>query len=256
MYLEPLTQELERLDEKADDVRRVMTSAPKDQLTAFWSQLDFSTIYHDWALEGQVVSLEELDAALDARAVTDVSCVPQNMMIRKHKQALEGSRETATRKNLVFSVDFFEELHYAFSTEGERAKPVRYRKDIPLHRSYFHEICDPSKIESNMEKLVDWMNDTEDVVNLHPVEWVSRFHFRFMHIFPYVETSGKIARTLSNMILMRYGYLPAVIHATERQRYYEVIRQSQGELEELVIESALSSLEAAYKFLRSAAMAS
>ena len=256
MYLEPLAQELEELDEKAESVRRVMMNAPKDQITAFWSQLDLSTIYHDWALEGQVVSLEELDAALDARAVTDVSCIPQNMIIRKHKQALEVSRESATRRNLSFSADSFHELHTFFASDSERAKTGKYRRDIPLHRSYFHEICDPSKIEINMQKLIDWMNDPEDAVNLHPVEWVARFHFRFMHIFPYVETSGKIARTLSNMMLMRHGYLPAVIHATERQRYYEVIRQSQGDLEELIIESAVSSLEAAHKFLRSAAMAS
>lgn len=256
MYLEPLSEELERLDEKAESVRQAMINAPREQITSFWSQLDLSTIYHDWALEGQVVSQEELDTALDVRAVTDVSCIPQNTIIRKHKQALELSREMATRKNLVFSAELFHEFHLYFAGDTDRAKNGRYRKDIPLHRSYFHEICDPAKIEGNMQKLIDWMNDPEDVVSLHPVEWVTRFHFRFMHIFPYVESSGKIARTMSNMILMRYGYLPAVIHATERQRYYEVIRQSQGDLEELIIESALSSLEAAYKFIRSAAMAS
>lgn len=256
MYLEPLTEELERLDDKAENVRQSMINASKEQITTFWNQLDQSTIYHDWALEGQVVSLEELDAALDVRAVTDVSCIPQNTIIRKHKQALETSREIATRKNLVFSADLFDEFHTFFAGDMERSRNGLYRKDIPLHRAYFHGICDPAKIEGNMQKLIDWMNNPEDVVSLHPVEWVTRFHFRFMHIFPYVESSGKIARTMSNMILMRYGYLPAVIHATERQRYYEVIRQSQGNLEELIIESALSSLEAAYKFIRSAAMAS
>ena len=256
MYLEPSTEALERLDEKAQSVRHAMINAPKEQITAFWNQLDLSTIYHDWALEGQVVSPEELSVALDARSVTDVSCIPQNIAIRKHRRALELSREIATRKEINFTAELFQELHTLFAPDTSGGKPIAYRKDIPLHRSYFHEICDPSKIEANMQRLIDWMNDPEDAVALHPVEWVSRFHYRFMHIFPYVETSGKIGRTLSNMILTRYGYLPAVIHATERQRYYEVIRQSQRDLEDLVIESAISSLDAAYKFIRSAAMAS
>ena len=256
MYLEPSTEALERLDEKAQSVRQAMINAPKEQITAFWNQLDLSTIYHDWALEGQVVSPDELDVALDARAVTDVSCIPQNIAIRKHRQALELSREIATRREITFSTELFQELHALFASDTAGERPIVYRKDIPLHRSYFHEICEPPKIETNMLRLVDWMNDPEDATALHPVEWVTRFHFRFMHIFPFVETSGKIARTLSNMILTRYGYLPAVIHATERQRYYEVIRQSQRDLEDLVIESAMSSLDAAYKFIRSAAMAS
>ena len=256
MYLEPSTEALERLDEKAQSVRHAMINAPKEQITAFWNQLDLSTIYHDWALEGQVVSPEELDIALDARAVTDVSAIPQNIAIRKHREALELSREIATRKELSFSPELFQELHALFVPDTSNGNPIAYRKDIPLHRSYFHEICEPSKIEAGMQRLIDWMNDPEDAVALHPVEWVSRFHYRFMHIFPFVESSGKIARTLSNMILTRYGYLPAVIHATERQRYYEVIRQSQRDLEDLVTESAISSLDAAYKFIRSAAMAS
>jgi Fic family protein len=256
MYLEPSTEAIERLDEKAQNVRAAMMNAPREQITAFWSQLDLSTIYHDWALEGQVVSQEELDLALDARAVTDVSCIPQNTAIRMHKKALEMSREIATRKNLIFTPDLFHEFHSFFTVAPENAKVGRYRKDIPLHRSYFHEICEPGKIDYNMQKLIDWMNNPEDAVSMHPVEWVTKFHFRFMHIFPFVDTTGKIGRTMANMILIRYGYLPAIIHATERQRYYEVIRQSQGDLGELLNESAISSLDAADKFLRSSAMAS
>ncbi len=257
MYLEPSTEELERLDEKAQCVREAMTGAPKEQITAFWNQLDLSTIYHDWALEGQVVNPEELDAALDARAaVTDVSVIPQNTLIRLHKRALESSREIATRKTLLFDPDLFHEFHSFFTANGGGAEISPYRKDIPLHRSYFHDICEPAKIDLNMLKLIEWMNDADEAVSLHPLEWVAKFHYRFMHIFPYVDTTGKVGRTLANMILIRYGYLPAVIHATERQRYYEVIRQSQEDLLNLLIESAMSSLDAAYKFLRSAAMAS
>jgi Fic family protein len=256
MYLEPSTEELERLDEKAQTIREAMIGASKEQITAFWNQLDLSTIYHDWALEGQVVNPEELDAALDARAVTDVSLIPQNTVIRLHKKALEASREIATRKVLMFDQNLFHEFHTFFTAAQVGTKTSPYRKDIPLHRSYFHDICEPSRIETGMQKLVEWMNDPEEAICLHPIEWVSKFHFRFMHIFPYADSTGKVGRTMANMILIRYGYLPAVIHATERQRYYEVIRQSQEDLLALLIESAVSSLDAAYKFLRSAAMAS
>lgn len=256
MYTDSLTDALERLDVKASQVRQCMVDSSKEQIREFWSQLDLSAIYHDWALEGQVVNLEELDTALDNRTITDVNNLPLNSAIRSHKNALNTAREWATRKELSFSTDLFFQFHSYFASDKEIAKGMLYRQEIPLHRAYFHEISPPEKIESSMEKLLDWLNDPEDLLGMHPLEWAGKFHYRFMHIFPFVETSGKVGRTLMNMILVRHGLLPAVIHATERQRYYEAIRQSQTELLQLLIESAKASLDAAQKYLRSAAMAS
>ena len=256
MYGDSLTKATKRLEAKASRVRQCMLKASKERLREFWAQLDLSTIYHDWALEGQVVSLEELDGALDSRTVTDVNNLPLNSAIRMHKKAIDTARELATRKELYFSESLFREFHAFFSVNAESAKKGDYRKEIPLHRTYFHDICQPSKIETNMKILLEWLNDPTDLINLHYIEWAARFHYRFMHIFPFVETSGKVGRTLMNMFLVRQGILPAIIHATERQRYYEAIRHSQTELLKLLIESADSSLEAAQKFLRSAAMAS
>jgi Fic family protein len=247
---------LESLDLKADKVRKRMIGASQEMITNLWNQLDLSTIYHDWALEGQVVSPDELDAAFDTRAVTDAINLPVNSAIRSHKKAIDYAREVAVRKDLSFSSGLFKEFHALYTSDPESAKSGRYRKEIPLHRSYFHEICHPDKIASSMRKLLEWLNDPEDALSMHPMEWVTEFHFRFMHIFPFVETSGKVGRTLMNAVLIRYGFLPAIIHATERQRYYEAIRTSQEDLLELIVESEISSLEAADKYLRSTAIAS
>ena len=46
-----------------------------------------------------------------------------------------------------------------------------------------------------------------------------------------------------NGLLVRDSYLPAIVHAVERQRYYEVLRQSPGALTELVLESLDRTLE-------------
>ncbi len=255
MFRDSSSEALERLDLKANKVRQRMINASQQLITNLWSQLDLSSIYHDWALEGQVVSLDELDAAFDNRAVTDANHLPLSTTIRSHKQAIDYAREVAVRKDLVFTPVLFREFHALYASDPESAKAGRYRKEIPLHRSYFHEICHPDKISSNMRKLLDWLNDPEDA-GMHPIEWATEFHYRFMHIFPFVETSGKVGRTMMTSILIRNGYLPAIIHATERQRYYEAIRQSQEDLLTLIIESELSSLEAADKYLRSTAIAS
>jgi Fic family protein len=249
------TTNLERLDLKADHVRHAMTESSQDQITALWRQLDLSTIYHDWALDGQVVSAEELDAAFDNRAITDATSLPLYNSLRDHRRALDYAREVASRPKLDISPELFRELHAIFIGEPESAKGVRYRKEIPLHRSYFHDICHPSKIPAKMRKLVEWTSDPDEALNNHPIEWAAKFHYRFMRIFPFLETSGRIGRTVVNLVLLRQGFLPAIIHATERQRYYEAIRQSPDELVALFSESIVSSTTAAERFLGRSAVA-
>ncbi len=59
-----------------------------------------------------------------------------------------------------------------------------------------------------------------------------------------------------NMVLIRQGYLPAIIHASERQSYYEAISKSPEDLTTLIYESVVSSLDAAARFFRNSALAS
>lgn len=241
---------LERLDDRADEVRAYMESATPGELTGLWAQLDISGIYHDCALEGQVVSPEELNTAFDPRVVADAANLPLYTILRSHRSAFDLMRQLSVSRQLDFSLDLFKRFHVLFSSSPEEAKTGKFRKDIPLHRSYFHEINEADQIAPDMKKLIAWMNDPAETEGLHPVSWASRFHYQFMHIFPYLETSGKIGRVVMNLIMVRAGYLPAVIHATERQRYYEVLRQSPSGLTEVIVDSVMASLDAAARFLK------
>jgi len=246
---ESATNVLARLDERAEEVRLLMEAADPLDIAGLWAQLDVSGIYHDCALEGQVISPEELTAAFDDTAVKDATALPVFATLRNHKQAYDAIRELAARKRFEFSLDLFKYFHSLFASNTDEARTGRYRKDIPLHRSYFHEINEPQKIGANMRQLITWANDPEESENTHPIIWAAKFHFNFMRIFPFTETSGKVGRAVMNLILVRHGYLPAVIHATERQRYYEALRQQQQVLTDLVFDSELAALDAAIRFL-------
>jgi Fic family protein len=250
MFNESSASALTEIDKKVKHVRNLINGVSDDRIDALWRFIDLSSIYHDWALEGQVILQEELSGAFDNRSITDVTDLPLFTAIRSHKQALVLSRQLVTKRKLAVNVDMFRQFHSFFASDPESARLGRYRKEIPLHRSYFHEICHPSKISTRMRKLLTWMNDGGSASTMHPIKWAGEFHFRFMRIFPFIETTGKVGRTMMNMFLQRQGYFPAIIHATERQRYYETIRQSQSDFSSLLIESELSSLESAEKFLR------
>jgi len=244
--------QFEGLDSRAEQIRDLMERATAEDIASLWYQLDVSAIYHDCALEGLVLSPEELDAAFNPRAIADASHLSLYNALRTHRRGYDLMRRLAATPPSEFTLDVFKQFHQAFISDADEGRGGRLRTDMPLHRTYFHEICEPDKIAANLRKLLTWANDPDEAAQLHPVEWAARFHQMFMHIYPYSDASGKIGRAIMNTSLVRNGYLPAIIHATERQRYFEALRGKQQQLTTLVAESALASLDAASRFLKRA----
>ena len=221
----------------------------------FHGRLDFSWIYHDNALEGVVLSYHELKAAIDKNIISDVTLIPSYTDIANHKAAIEFVRETASRRRTTLGLEFLKKLYQVLNAEDpsqRTGKPSRsqgqYRKDNPLHRLYFHEIAPPEKISYRVRKLVEWLG-TEEARKMHPIKRAAKAHYRLIGIYPWPRHSGKVARLLMNTILLREGYVPAIVHAIERQRYYEVLRSPHSGLTTLVAESISGTIEAASRFI-------
>jgi hypothetical protein len=56
-----------------------------------------------------------------------------------------------------------------------------------------------------------------------------------------------------NLLLLRAGYPPAVIHATERQRYYEALKSNPNGVATLVHEALVGSVESSVRHFESLA---
>jgi Fic family protein len=100
-----------------------------------------------------------------------------------------------------------------------------------------------------MKKLIEWLDD-EETQHIHPVERAARAHYRLMAIFPWPKNSGKVARLLMNLMLLRDGFPPVVLHSIERQRYYEVLRAESAGLVPLVLESLDNGVETGMRFFQ------
>ncbi|MBN2525432.1 MAG: Fic family protein [Deltaproteobacteria bacterium] len=246
---ETLIAQFDRVDDRAEEVRALMECVSNEELIDLWTQLDISAIYHDCALEGEVISPEELNSALDPRAVTDATNLGLYTCIKKHKQAFEACRDYAQLDKLEITEQLFKSFNLMFSSLDIDRSSNGFRTEIPLHRTYFHDINQAEHIRDNMRDFIAWAND-ELEKSAHPFSFASRMHHRFMHIFPYPDTSGKVGRAVMNIFLMRSGFLPAVVHATERQRYYEAIRNSHQDLAALLIDSEMAALDSAIRYLR------
>jgi len=86
-----------------------------------------------------------------------------------------------------------------------------YRKDIPIHRTYFHEIAQPAKIHVALLKVLEYMKARQDK-DMHVIELAANVHHRFMRVFPFSDYSGIIGRLMANF-LMNAGRLLAGNHS-------------------------------------------
>jgi Fic family protein len=243
------TPKVQSVEQRTAYLEDRLKSAPPDTQVKYRDDLDMSWIAHDSALEGVVYTIAELRAAIgasDANIAFDSSMQPVVEEIRRHREALNFIREYAIRRRQPITVDVVKHIYCVLHPEEGDVKTVRYRKDIPQHRLYFHEYAPPDKIAYKLRQIIDWANDPETRRTRTPVRLAARAHYDLLRVFPFTSDSGKVGRLVMNLLLLRSGYPPAIIHSTERQRYYEALKGSSATMHGIVqdaIENSLTSIE-------------
>jgi len=236
------------IEERYARVLERLGQASAEFRNAYEENFVMSWIHHDSALEGVVYTYEELRTAVNP----NVTVVPDSSLqsvceeIRRHKQAIEVVRELGERKRQPATLDQLKRIYLTLHPEEGDLKTVRYRKEIPQHRMYFHEYAAPDKIPYKVRQVFDWLNGPEPKKLRSPLRVAGRVHYDLIRIFPFAKDSGKVARLFMNMLLLRADYPPAILHSTERQRYYEALKGSPNticNMLESAIANALQSID-------------
>jgi len=233
----------DRMDDLADRLR-----ADPEQGAEFMARYELSWLYHENALEGVVYTGQELATALLNAPLADATFVGVLQDIRNHKIAIDLVREEAKTKKLRVNLTLVKKLYETLGAGLESRSVADFRKDMPLHRAYFHEIAQPARIPALLQKVLDAC-DSADFRNAHAIQRAAKLHHGFMQVFPFTENSGRVARLLANLVLIQSGYkLPVIIHATDRQRYYESLRLPEATLRDLTVEALDNALAQGEKF--------
>lgn len=222
-----------QVDAAVDTWRTRSREVPDAVRREFAARLRISLIYHDAALEGEVLTHSEIKAAIDPTIISDTSLIPAYDQIKAFDAACELGAEIARGKKKV-KLDTLKELVDCLNTDDP--SHAQYRKDNPLHRLYYHDISPPEKIAYRMRKLGEWIDDKATAA-MHPVERTARMHFKLMQIFPWAKLTGKAARILANAVLGQSNYPIAVIHSIDRQRYYEALKNENDDIVLLYLEA-------------------
>ena len=97
-----------------------------------------------------------------------------------------------------------------------------------------HQFIDSCLIPNRIETLIKWLKDIGDENNIHPLIIISKFHYDFMAIHPFLDGNGRVGRLLMNILLMKFHYLPILIKQADSIDYYEAFQEGDnGNIEPL-----------------------
>jgi Fic family protein len=87
-----------------------------------------------------------------------------------------------------------------------------------------------------MNELVDWTKEALEQKLYHPLFIIGNFLVEFLHIHPFQDGNGRLSRIITNLLLLKEGYLymPYVSHEKliedNKPEYYLALRKSQKTL--------------------------
>jgi hypothetical protein len=98
-------------------------------------------------------------------------------------------------------------------------------------------------------QIADWISETNALGSSEAAidpETLARLHGRFERIHPFLDGNGRAGRLALNLLLVRLGYPPALIHKRDRGRYLAALRRADdgdaGPLGEMLARAVLDSL--------------
>ncbi|MFH1846527.1 MAG: Fic family protein [Candidatus Omnitrophota bacterium] len=111
--------------------------------------------------------------------------------------------------------------------DEEAGKYRNVKVFISGSKHVFPEAVEMSALMSDLDK---WLRVKDRKQNI--VEYAAEAHFKLVDIHPFIDGNGRTARLLMNLILMKYGFPPAVILKVDRKKYYDCLEKGhKGDLE-------------------------
>ncbi len=154
--------------------------------TEYENNLMMSWIYHDSALEGVVYTYDELRTGTSS----EVSVIPDSSVqsvcdaVRRHREAILLVRQLGKQPEVPIDLALLKRIHWTLHPVSDGPEAVPYRADIPQHRLYFHEYCEPAQIHEKVVGVFEWLDGPEPRKLKSALRVASKFHYDLLRIFP------------------------------------------------------------------------
>lgn len=230
-------EEIQSIDDqkKSIDAHRPFSKELENKI---FQKLKLDWNYNSNAIEGNQLSYGETVAFLNFGLTAKGKPFKDHLDIKGHNEAI-GFMLQLIKENRPLSESDIKDLHKIILVEPYFSKTIspqgiEFEKEIKIGQyknspnhvktvsGDIHYYTNPEEVPFEMNNLLEWYRNAEEE-NLHPVVMSAVFHHKFTSIHPFDDGNGRLARILSNFILLKHNYPVIVIKNRDKVQYYAAL---------------------------------
>lgn len=215
-----------------------------DQEKRIWQKFRFDWNYHSNNIEGNSLTFGETKSLLLHNITAQGKSLKDHIEITGHNEAIDALVEL-TRGDAPLSESFFRQLHvlilrerYQVDAITPEGAPTRRWIEVGQYKTGQNHVqtvtgeifrfAEPIDVPEKMHALLQSINDLQNPTSNEVLLCAARAHYEFVLIHPFDDGNGRMARLLMNLILIKYGFPPAIIKTQNKQEYFAALRQADG----------------------------
>lgn len=220
IYLDP--ERLAKLDFVIGEFQRKVKDYPRIAIEKRERDFTIRFTYNTNAIEGNTVSLLETAAMLEKKVMPSGKSLREIHEIFNTEKALNFVRtcKSNVSKRLILR------LHKMMMANIDDSQGGRIR-DYPVAIEGANWMPPSEKeVGGKFAEFLKWYARNER--RLHPIELAAITHLKFIEVHPFGDGNGRVARLITNLILMRNGYPPINIKVRDTIPYVKELQYAQN----------------------------
>lgn len=191
---------------------------PKETIKSLEENNILNWTYNSNAIEGNTLTLRETKVVLEGITIGGKS-VKEHLEALNHKGAILFLEDLVNGNTELLEWNI-KNLHALILKGIDNQNAGKYRQEKVVISGATQKPVDYVQVPEKMEKLI---LEYDEWQQFHPLIRAALLHGEFVFIHPFVDGNGRTARLLMNFEAMKSGYLPIIIRAEERTRYYDAL---------------------------------
>jgi Fic family protein len=219
-----MSEELDLLIREADKKKAQLAQKPPlapEAEDAYTERFLFADIYNSLAIEGNQLTLDEIEHILANNEVIPGKLLSDHLSVVGYRDAIIQTREYVNNNTRITEHEI-KKLHYQMLI-AQQAVSGDYRSFNLMIRG--HRPTSYEKVPYKMVQLTDRAGTLEDE---HPIEAAAFFHLRLEKIHPFGDGNGRVGRLIINTMLAQAGYPQVIFAVAQKQDYYAALEAYDG----------------------------
>lgn len=207
---------------------------------------DVQFTYNSNAIEGNTLTQSETELVLTKGITIGGKTLDEHLEVIGHQEAIAYIEALAQQETKIREWEI-KQIHNLILRKINPEEAGSYRRLDVMAAGTNYRYPPHYLLSQLMHDVVTWLN-SEAALGLHPIEYATIAHYRFVSIHPFRDGNGRTGRLLMNLLLIQAGYPIVVFDNQIRNDYINALaygQQNQDDLSkllDLVYDGAIGSL--------------